>query len=66
MIESELHDHVTLVAFFMVMSGMVLHSRHTTRLIGLCQSLCKMTFQGGLVASLAFFPVRVSSLFLAL
>jgi hypothetical protein len=56
---------VTLVVLFMVMPGMIRHSRYTTPLIGLCQSLCRITFQGSSAASLAFFPVRVSYLSLA-
>jgi hypothetical protein len=57
-------SQVILVARFMVVPEMVLHSRHTTRLIGPL-SLCKTTFQGGSVASLFFSLVRVSFLFLA-
>jgi hypothetical protein len=50
-------EDVSLIAFFMVILGRVLHSRHTTRFIGLL-SLCTTTFQGGSVASLALSPVR--------
>jgi hypothetical protein len=57
-------SHVTSVAVFLVISGMVSHNRQTTRLIGF-RSLCSTRFQGGSVASLAFSPIRVSPLFLA-
>ena len=52
--------HVTAVARFTVMSAMVLHSRHTTRLIGLWKSLCRTKFQGGLVLPKTVRPLEVA------
>jgi hypothetical protein len=41
---------------------MVLHSRHTTRLIGLWKSLCRTTFQGGSVLPKTVRPLEVARL----